>query len=112
MADVRLCALAAGVLLAAGWSPTHATPLCPGDADGSGFVDFDDLNLLLTNWNTSVPPGTMGDEDGDGDVDFDDLDVDAQVFYDRQDSAAATGTYIGVELHDLGFFHRLNRMRQ
>ncbi len=75
MANVHLCALASGIVLAAGWSSTLATPQCPGDADGSGFVDFDDLNLLLINWGANVSPGTMGDEDGDGDVDFDDLNV-------------------------------------
>ncbi|MCA9310108.1 MAG: hypothetical protein KDA21_02820, partial [Phycisphaerales bacterium] len=52
-----------------------ASPTCPGDADGSGFVDFDDLNTVLLNWGTSVTPGTSGDEDGDGDVDFDDLNA-------------------------------------
>jgi hypothetical protein len=48
---------------------------CPGDADGSGTVDFGDLNIVLTGWQSTVTPGTGGDLDGDGDVDFDDLNI-------------------------------------
>ncbi len=47
--------------------------LQPGDADGNGSVDFDDLNEVLANWGTSVTPGLNGDVNGDGVVDFDDL---------------------------------------
>ncbi len=45
-----------------------ATP-CPGDLDGDGDVDFDDLVTLLGAYGTSAD----GDVDGDGDTDFDDL---------------------------------------
>ena len=52
------------------------TPPCQGDANGSGTVDFDDLNLVLTNW---AGPGPDGDvhpfPGGDNDVDFDDLNL-------------------------------------
>ncbi len=50
-----------------------ALPLDPqvGDIDGDGDVDFDDLNLVLGNWNA----GDGGDADGDGDTDFDDLNI-------------------------------------
>jgi hypothetical protein len=42
---------------------------CPGDADGDGDVDLDDLLLVLGNFG-----GTgSGDVDGDNDVDLDDL---------------------------------------
>ncbi|MCA9310291.1 MAG: alpha-glucosidase C-terminal domain-containing protein [Phycisphaerales bacterium] len=47
---------------------------CP-DIDGSGTVDFEDLNLLLAAWSTTVPPGTGPDVTGDGLVDFDDLNA-------------------------------------
>ena len=52
---------------------------CPGDTNGDLFVNFDDLNAVLGNWNTAVPAGTMGDvapfPGGDGFVNFDDLNA-------------------------------------
>lgn len=33
---------------------------CPGDFNGDGAVDNGDLNLLLANWGTSVPPAPAG----------------------------------------------------
>jgi len=50
----------------------------PGDADRSGFVDDDDLAVLLSNWEQD--PGTittwaLGDFTADTDVDDDDLAV-------------------------------------
>ena len=45
---------------------------CPGDADGDGLVNFDDLNLVLANWNSAGPEG---DADHSGFVDFDDLNL-------------------------------------
>lgn len=46
---------------------------CPGDANGDLMVNFDDLNEVLANWNTTVTPGTNGDVTDDGMVNFDDL---------------------------------------
>lgn len=43
---------------------------CPGDLDGSGVIDVDDL-LLYIEWYTNFDP--RADMDGDGDVDFLDL---------------------------------------
>ena len=52
------------------------TPSCPGDANGSGTVDFDDLNLILGNWGTAGPDGDVAPApDGNGTVDFDDLNL-------------------------------------
>ena len=45
-----------------------------GDADSSGYVDDDDLSLLLANWNTGTI-WAQGDFDEDGDVDDDDLSL-------------------------------------
>ncbi|GAB4108523.1 MAG: hypothetical protein Kow00105_15800 [Phycisphaeraceae bacterium] len=58
--------------------PTVGPPLpIPGDIDGDGFVGITDLNILLTNWNLSVPKGdtSQGDLAGEGDgfVGIDDL---------------------------------------
>lgn len=49
------------------------TPPCPGDADGSGFVDFDDVASVLANWLSACPPPCLGDADASGFVDFDDI---------------------------------------
>jgi len=53
-------------------------PELPGDANDSGFVDDDDLAVLLSNWEQD--PGTittwaLGDFTADTDVDDDDLAV-------------------------------------
>jgi len=53
-------------------------PSLPGDANGNGFVDDDDLAILLSNWEQD--PGTittwqLGDFTADTDVDDDDLAV-------------------------------------
>ena len=47
-----------------------------GDLDGDGFVGINDLNLVLSNWNQSVPPGDpLADPSGDGFVGIDDLNA-------------------------------------
>ena len=46
----------------------------PGDADGSGTVDFTDLGILLNNYNQAGAFET-GDFDGSGTVDFTDLGI-------------------------------------
>ncbi|MCA9312368.1 MAG: hypothetical protein KDA21_14235 [Phycisphaerales bacterium] len=50
-------------------------PVCQGDVNGDGFVNFEDLNLVLAHWNQFGPVGTQGDADLDGDTDFDDLNI-------------------------------------
>jgi hypothetical protein len=48
----------------------------PGDLDGDGFVGITDLNIVLGNWNLSVPPGNLlADPSGDGFVGIEDLNV-------------------------------------
>ena len=53
----------------------------PGDLNGDGFVGLDDLDIILSNWNQTVPPGNpLADVSGpggtpDGYVGLDDLDV-------------------------------------
>lgn len=56
--------------------PDNAFFVCTleGDADRSGLVSINDLNLVLANWgDNTMPFGTRGDCDGDADVDVDDL---------------------------------------
>ncbi len=45
-------------------------PPCPGDADGSGVVDFGDITAVLTGWGTAGP---AGDANFDGMVNFKDI---------------------------------------
>ncbi len=59
-------------------SPTggmfQALEPCPGDANGTLTVSFDDVLSVLSNWNTDYAPGTgPGDADGSGHVDFGDI---------------------------------------
>jgi len=57
-----------------GGTPTAA----PGDANSSGFVDDDDLAILLSNWEQdagTITTWALGDFTGDTDIDDDDLAV-------------------------------------
>lgn len=58
---------------------TYDNPLAVallGDLDGDGFVGINDLNIILSNWNQSVPPGNpLADPSGDGFVGIDDLNT-------------------------------------
>ena len=47
---------------------------CTGDVNGDGFVDFTDLNILLSQYGMSGP-GLTADLNGDGFVDFTDLNI-------------------------------------
>ncbi len=48
-----------------------------GDFDANGFVGIEDLNLVLGNWNTTVPSGaqSLGDANADGFVGIEDLNL-------------------------------------
>jgi len=52
---------------------TIADP-CPGDANGDGLVDFNDLSIVLGAFGQSGA-GLPGDLNGDGQVDFADLSI-------------------------------------
>jgi sialidase-1 len=55
---------------------SNAAPAIIGDLDGDGFVGIADLNIVLSAWNQSVPPGNpLADADGDGFVGIADLNV-------------------------------------
>jgi hypothetical protein len=48
----------------------------PGDLDGDGFVGISDLNLVLSDWNKTVPPANpAADPSGDSFVGIADLNV-------------------------------------
>ena len=50
--------------------------LLAGDLNKDGFVGVDDLNLVLLNWNQTIPPGDpMADPTGDNFVGVDDLNI-------------------------------------
>ena len=47
-----------------------------GDLDGDGFVGLNDLDIILNNWNQTIPPGNpLADPSGDGYVGLKDLDI-------------------------------------
>ena len=47
-----------------------------GDLNNDGFVGVDDLNIVLVNWNQTVPPGdAAADPSGDNYVGVDDLNI-------------------------------------
>jgi len=60
-----------------GNSTETVTMIPVGDLNLDGFVGIDDLNIVLSNWNTNVTPGVWlsGDPSGDGFVGIDDLNA-------------------------------------
>jgi hypothetical protein len=54
-----------------------AAVVLAGDLNGDGFVGIDDLNIVLSRWNQSVPAGDLlrGDPTGDGFVGIGDLNA-------------------------------------
>ncbi|MCR9215630.1 MAG: hypothetical protein NXI14_00370 [bacterium] len=54
--------------------------ICPADFNNDGFINLQDLNLLLAHFGESVPPETDGDVDGDGEVNLLDLNRLLAVF--------------------------------
>lgn len=62
---------------------THEMPVeptCPADFNSDGFIDLQDLNILLANFGAAVEPGTDGDVDSDGQVNLVDLNRLLAVF--------------------------------
>lgn len=52
------------------------TPELPGDQNGDGFVGIADLNIILGDWNKTVPPASeMADPSGDNYVGIADLNI-------------------------------------
>lgn len=85
-ANVQVPELPGGRTLLVSYTPTKVRLTvsaglapCPADLDGDRFVGFSDLNIVISNFNTSGP-GLPGDVDGDGDVDFADLNAVISVF--------------------------------
>jgi len=75
--DLALTDGEAGIIYLTGLSG-GSLPGLPGDANGNGFVDDDDLAVLLSNWEAdpgTITTWTLGDFTADTDVDDDDLAV-------------------------------------
>ena len=67
-----LILIAAALRVTFGFLPAPP-PGCPGDADGSGVVDFADVSSVLANWGATGPAYRPGDGNGDGVVNFADV---------------------------------------
>ena len=52
---------------------------CPADVDGDGFIGFSDLNVVISQFNTSGS-NLQGDVNDDGAVDFADLNIVISLF--------------------------------
>jgi hypothetical protein len=48
-------------------------PVCIGDADGSGTINFSDITAVLANFGSTGAPGIQGDADNNGSVNFSDV---------------------------------------
>jgi len=55
--------------------PPPLPPPWPGDANGDGKVDINDLTIVLANYNQTGTTWSQGDFNGDGKVDINDLTV-------------------------------------
>jgi hypothetical protein len=56
------------------WTGCPVTPTpCPGDANGGGQVNFDDMTTVLANFGSTTASYGLGDADGSGQVNFDDM---------------------------------------
>ncbi|MEZ6191782.1 MAG: hypothetical protein R3C45_10895 [Phycisphaerales bacterium] len=79
--DIVLAAdLGSGKAFEVIYNPNNVTLLVTGplkgDLNGDGFVGIDDLNIVLGNWNQSVPPGDpLADPSGDDFVGIEDLNA-------------------------------------
>ena len=64
----------AGPIVDMGAYELQSAPVpCPGDADGNGGVNFNDITTVLANFGSSVPGFGPGDADGNGSVNFNDI---------------------------------------
>ena len=53
----------------------NLTMATPGDANGDGGVDINDLTIVLTNYGQTGMTWTQGEFTGDGRVDINDLTI-------------------------------------
>ncbi|MBQ7689880.1 MAG: dockerin type I repeat-containing protein, partial [Muribaculaceae bacterium] len=51
------------------------TPAVPGDADGNGITDIDDVNLVINIMVGRTPATDAADVNGSGNIDIDDLNL-------------------------------------
>ncbi len=66
------------------------TPALPGDANGDGKVDINDLTIVLANYGKTATTWSQGEFTGDGTVDINDLTI-VLAHYGQSLGAAAGG---------------------
>ena len=66
-------------------------PQLPGDANGDGKVDINDLTIVLSNYNQSGVNWNEGDFTGTGKVDINDLTIVLAHYNQSVSSAVAAG---------------------
>ncbi len=90
----------------------EASVAIPGDLNGDGFVGLDDLDIILSAWNQSVPPANeAADPSGDGFVGLDDLDIVLNNWNAGTPPAAAVPEPASLALIGFGTLASLRRKR-
>jgi len=84
-------ALATGQLVT-GADYAYHTSNIPGDMDGDGDVDADDIDLLFADFGDAGHAGPLSDLDGDGDADSGDMDI---LIHDLVETTIGVGTEYG-----------------
>jgi hypothetical protein len=88
------------------------------DINGDGFIDYDDLAILCSNW-LSIEPNTQGDFNLDKTVNFSDFagfasvwmtghsiyDINGDGFIDYEDLAILCGNWLSIEPNAQGDFN-------
>ena len=74
-------------------------PLLPGDANGDGKVDINDLTIVLSHFGQTGQVWSTGDFTGDGKVDINDLTIVLSHFGETEGAAAGNVSAVPEPVH-------------